>query len=290
MIDVSGALSAHADEGIYYRTDHHWTSLGAWYAFQASAARLGITNPETYTVYTVTDDFEGTLASKSGSHAVRDSIQIYTAEDSDIYYYVIRSGSTDRISSIYDSSCLEAKDKYTVFFGGNYGTVEICTTADNGRNLLVLKDSYANSFIQFLLPYYENIIMVDARYYYDSLDSILSGYSITDVLYLYSADTFLTDTSLADVLNAESGQAAAETEDFADFTETENPDLNSAERYSSAVELLTQDTEEPDGADSAAEEEESYEEASSPEPEDSSEETQTDPDALTITEEEVWLE
>lgn len=86
------------------------------------------------------------------------------------------------------------------------GKVEISTTADNQRVLLLFKDSYANSFVQFLWPYYEKIIMIDPRYYYDSLDPILTTENVTDVLLLYSADTFVTDTSLSDVLEA-SGQS-----------------------------------------------------------------------------------
>ena len=89
-----------------------------------------------------------------------------------------------------------------MFFGGNHPKVEINTTADNERVLLLFKDSYANSFVQFLLPYYQKIIMIDPRYYYDNLDTILTSEGVTDVLFLYSADTFLKDTSLSDVLEA----------------------------------------------------------------------------------------
>ncbi len=78
--------------------------------------------------------------------------------------------------------------------------VTIRTTNNNNRSLLVIKDSYANSLIPFLVPYYEEIILVDPRYYYDSVESIISSELITDVLFLYNLDTFLGDTSLADVL------------------------------------------------------------------------------------------
>ena len=123
-------------------------------------------------------------------------------------YYVTYSDSTQRICSLYQSECLNVKDKYTVFFGGNHPKVEISTTANNERVLLLFKDSYANSFVQFLTPYYQKIIMIDPRYYYDSLDSILTSEGVTDVLFLYSADTFLRDTALADVLETADTQAA----------------------------------------------------------------------------------
>lgn len=201
ILDVSAALSAHSDEYIYYRTDHHWTSLGAFYAFASAADVLGAgTGTPAFDVLTVSDSFEGTLASKSGIHSARDSIQVYLPRDTGMSYYVNYTDSQTRVTSLFVSEALESKDQYTVFFGGNFPLLEIWTTADNGRTLLVLKDSYANSFLQFLTTYYEKIIVIDPRYYYGSLGTVLSTYGVTDVLFLYSADTWMTDTTLADAL------------------------------------------------------------------------------------------
>lgn len=202
-LPLADALQAHAGEGIYYKTDHHWTSLGAYYAFSAAAADMGIADPVSdYQVYTVSDRFQGTLSSKSGSRSSRDVIQVYVPQGTDTQYYVNYPDTQTKSSSLYVSACLEAKDQYTVFFGGNHPVVEIHTTNGNGKSLLVFKDSYANCFMQFLTPYYEHIIMVDPRYYYDDVETMFNTYGITDVLFLYSADTFLKDTSLADVLTA----------------------------------------------------------------------------------------
>ena len=201
FLDVTEALTAHSGEYLFYRTDHHWTSLGAYYAFAAMAQSLGIQAPaaDDYTVYPVSTDFEGTLSSKSGSHSARDQVDIWVP-NTQIDYYVTYVDSQTSISSMYSRSALDQKDHYTVFFGGNYSRVDITTTADTGRNLLLFKDSYANCFVQFLYPYYDHIIMVDPRYYYDNLENLVSTQAITDVLYLYNADTFLSDSSLADVL------------------------------------------------------------------------------------------
>lgn len=203
FLPVADALREHAGEEIYYRTDHHWTSLGAYYAFSAAAADMGITAPVSdYQVYLVSDSFQGTLSSKSGSHSSRDQIQVYVPQGIDSEYYVNYPDTQTKSASLYVSSHLQDKDQYTVFFGGNHPVVEIHTTCGNGKNLLVFKDSYANCFMQFLTPYYENIIMIDPRYYYDDLETLFSSSGITDVLFLYSADTLLKDTSLADVLTA----------------------------------------------------------------------------------------
>lgn len=203
LIDVTANLLSHADEGLYYKTDHHWTSLGAYYAFQDIGAALSLSVPElsSYRVYPVSQTFEGTLSSKSGSHDAKDTVNIFVPE-TDIEYYVTYDSDQSGICSMYDRSALESKDHYTVFFGGNYGRVDITTTANTGRCLLVFKDSYANCFMQFLYPYYDHITMIDPRYYYDNVENVIKSESVTDVLFLYNLDTFLGDTSLADVLDA----------------------------------------------------------------------------------------
>ena len=201
FIDVTEDLTAHASEGLYYRTDHHWTTLGAYYAFLSMADSLQISDPLlNYKKYTVSDSFSGTLASKSGCHAVQDSIEVFEPLGTDVQYYVIYSDTHEKSASLYQSAYLKEKDQYAVFLGGNHPMVTIRTTNNNNRSLLVIKDSYANSLIPFLVPYYEEIILVDPRYYYDSVESIISSELITDVLFLYNLDTFLGDTSLADVL------------------------------------------------------------------------------------------
>lgn len=201
FLNVSAALSAHTDGQLYYRTDHHWTSLGARYAFEAMAEKLGIPQPvQNYDTYTVSTTFEGTLASRSGSHAAYDTVELYVPQ-TDIEYYVSYGDAAETSATIYDRSALDQKDKYTVFFGGNYPRVDVYTTAETGKTLLLFKDSYANCLMQFLYPYYDHIILIDPRYYYDNVESVISREQVTDVLFLYNANTYFEDTSLADVLN-----------------------------------------------------------------------------------------
>lgn len=200
-IDVTETLQKHADEGIYYKTDHHWTSKGAVYAFNAAAKQLGIDRAASeYKTYTVTTKFSGTLASKSGYHKVKDTIEVYAPENTEVQYLVSDSDNAEERPTVYDKSALETKDKYQVFFGGNHAKVSIETTLDSQRKLLIIKDSYANCFTPLLIPYYNEIIMIDPRYYYDDLKRLISNEGITDVLFLYNMDTFLNDNSIADVL------------------------------------------------------------------------------------------
>ena len=199
FLDVSPALAAHSDEELYYRTDHHWTSLGAFYAFQAMAEGMGLPPMEHYDIYTVSSTFEGTLSSRSGSHSAKDPVQIYVP-DCDVDYTVTYPDSQKTTASLYSREALRSKDHYTVFFGGNHPRVDIRTTAGTGKNLLIFKDSYANCLVPFLTPYYDKIVLIDPRYYYESADSIVTAEKITDVLFLYNINTFHEDTALAGVL------------------------------------------------------------------------------------------
>ena len=87
-----------------------------------------------------------------------------------------------------------------VFLGGNTGLVQIENLNDSDRHLLLIKDSYANSMVQFLLPYYRTITIVDPRYFYEDIERIFNLNLITDVLFLYNTNAFVQDTSIADVL------------------------------------------------------------------------------------------
>lgn len=198
-VDLFSPLREKHEKYIYYLTDHHWTSLGARYGFEALAQPLGITSTELFDIHAVSEDFKGTLASKSGRRSTVDSIYMYLP-DTDVAYYVRYPESGETAGSMFVRSALAGNDKYAFFFGGNYPVVEIHTTADTGRRLLVFKDSYANTLMQFMYPYFDEIVMVDARYFYDNIDPILNQNGITDVLYLYNAETFFHDTSLAGVL------------------------------------------------------------------------------------------
>ena len=221
-LDIATTLQRHKGEYIYYKTDHHWTSLGARYAFEAMALNMDISAVSEYDVHTVSTTFQGTQSAESGDRSSKDTVEVYTPKAEGISYYVNYPSLQEKSASMYKRECLKAKDHYTVFFGGNYPMVEIYTTANTARNLLIFKDSYANSFIQFLTPYFDKIIMIDPRYYYDDLTSVVTTQGITDMLFLYSADTFMEDTTLTDVLNsatttlsAAAAEAPAETGDTA---------------------------------------------------------------------------
>lgn len=205
-IDVSTELNKHKTEKIYYKTDHHWTTLGAFYAFQAAAQSLGIEGDLSgnYVSYAVSDSFNGMLASKSGVNlGEKEQIDIYvpTEEDTDLIVDYVDEGK--RSTSLYDSSKLKEKDQYTVFLGGNSSLLDIRTVSTSTKRLLLVKDSFANSFIPFLTPYYREIVVVDPRYYSGTINDLMDSYRISEVLFLYSGNTFFKDNNISGVFAVE---------------------------------------------------------------------------------------
>ena len=205
-IDVSTELNKHKTEKIYYKTDHHWTTLGAFYAFQAAAPSLGIEGDLSgkYVSHAVSNSFNGMLASKSGVNlGEKEQIDIYvpTEEDTDLIIDYVDEGK--RSTSLYDSSKLKEKAQYTVFLGGNSSLLDIRTVSTSTKRLLLVKDSFANSFIPFLTPYYREIVVVDPRYYSGTINDLMDSYRISEVLFLYSGNTFFKDNNISGVFAVE---------------------------------------------------------------------------------------
>lgn len=205
-IDVSTELNQHKAEKIYYKTDHHWTTLGAFYAFQAAAPTLEIDGDLSgkYVSYTVSDSFNGMLASKSGVNLKeKEQIDIFvpTEEDTDLIVDYVDEGK--RSTSLYDSSKLKEKDQYMVFLGGNSSLLDIRTVSTSTKRLLLVKDSFADCFIPFLTPYYREIVVVDPRYYSGTINDIMDAYRISEVLFLYSGNTFFKDNNISGVFAGE---------------------------------------------------------------------------------------
>ena len=101
-----------------------------------------------------------------------------------------------KASSVFNTKKLEEKNKYEVFFGGNFSQIKIDTTLNSKKVLMIVKDSYANCLVPMLIPYYKSIVMIDPRYYTDKIEQTVKDEGVTDVLWLYNANTFLGDTSI----------------------------------------------------------------------------------------------
>ncbi len=199
--DIRSSLDEHRSEYIYYRTDHHWTSLGARYGAMSFLASLGKEmNPDDFENLKVSDSFQGTLASKTGSFLLKDDL--YICPDKKQTQYLVTWNDGSKTTSIYDQTALKHKDQYQLFLGQNQGLVHVETLSESQDSLLLFKDSYANSMIQYLIPYFQNIYIVDPRYYNDDLGYILVAGNITHVGFVFSSGNFATESSLCDVLES----------------------------------------------------------------------------------------
>lgn len=201
FIDVYDTLASKKDEYIYYKTDHHWTTLGAFYAYESLGRYMGFipNSYDSYDVKEVTKDFYGTLYSKGGFRDIApDSIKLFIPRKDEklkLQFYDNEKSS----DSLYKMENLNKKDKYTVFEDGNHSLIKISTNSERRKKLVIIKDSYANSLVPFLTAHYSEIYMVDLRFYYDDINKLIKDNGIDDVLILYNANTFFEDKSISKI-------------------------------------------------------------------------------------------
>ncbi len=199
-IDCTAQLYSGASGGqLYYRTDHHWTTYGAYQGYLAYCKAKGLVPVplESFEAQKVTEEFAGTLYSKVNDYThKKDTITVYTnPEDKLTVNYTDTGEVTD---SLYNMSYLDEKDKYSLFLNNIHTLVEIENeNAPSDAALMLIKDSYANSMVPFLAHHYRKIYVFDTRYYKDGPSGFLSAHSeITDVLLLYNMNTIDTDTGI----------------------------------------------------------------------------------------------
>ena len=198
VISVSEALNQHKEEGVFYRTDHHWTSLGAYYAYQQLCGTLGLIpfDPAAHTALTA-ENFYGTHYSKARTwNAVPDTITYYDLPNSLTIYNVTAAGqpADGQTTGLYDTDKLNVYDKYAMFLHGNNGLSRI--EGDGIGRILVIKDSYANCFAPYLTANYAQIDVVDFRNYNYGLDQLIADNDYDQILVLYSFDSFKSDPYL----------------------------------------------------------------------------------------------
>ena len=201
--DSSSVLRQHSGEEIYYRTDHHWKTLSAYYTFEAWAGEKGLAGDSAFSFrpVTVTDSFEGTIASRLGIVGRADSIERFDPEIP-FDYYLIYNQSDDIRNTVYQDSFLERKDKYAYFYGGNFGLIQAkMPEHETGRKLLVIKDSYAHCFVPFTYALFDQVDMLDTRYYNASISALIGQENYTDILFLFNAAGFAEETSLARLMS-----------------------------------------------------------------------------------------
>lgn len=189
--DAFSPLQAAAATGqVYFRTDHHWNDTGAYVGYCTLMAALGrAPRPASdFVQEQVSTTFRGTLAARSGDPwAGTDSLRLWTLPGASIAQEVLDDGT--RRDSPYWRERLQDKDQYTVYLGGNHAATVLRNPQGQGR-LLLLKDSYAHILAPLLAADFEEVHLLDPRYYLDGLDAYMDAHGITDVAALFSLETF----------------------------------------------------------------------------------------------------
>lgn len=212
FIDMREPLKNAYNAGtqVFYKTDHHWTSEGAFIAYCQLADSLGFERKEKNR-YDITeyDDFYGTTYSSSGFWMTKpDSIETWESKDikpNTISVEITEGDKKSTSKSMFYLDNLKEMDKYPIYLDGNhpYTTITNKTLSknENSKKLLIIKDSFAHSLTPFLADHYAEITMIDMRYYKQNIAQLVESGDFDNVLFVYSIDNLSTDTDLAAILN-----------------------------------------------------------------------------------------
>lgn len=186
-VNIYSALGAHADEYIYFRSDHHWTARGAYYAYTSFAKTIG---DKPYELDAFEKDevpgFLGTLYNKTLSKAVKanpDTVEIFKPFVENTFKIHTKGGSVvdyDVINMYWKNS----SNKYMVFLSGDNPLSIIDTELDNGKKIMVFKDSYGNAFVPYLMNHYDEIYIIDPRHYNSGALTLAAENDIHEFLFL----------------------------------------------------------------------------------------------------------
>ena len=197
-IDSVSQLRKHNAEYIYFHTDHHWTALGAYYAYVAFCQEKGI-EPHDYSTYEtmVFPDFLGSFYSSSNQSpalaANPDTVTAYIPKGTNSMTMTYEDGTVVDWPIVNDVSDYNRTQLYATFVGGDRPfSVAHNETIHDGSAVMVVKDSFGNAFIPWLVDHYEYIYWVDARYTSNTISQMVADYNVQDVIYevsIYNASS-----------------------------------------------------------------------------------------------------
>lgn len=204
FLDGFNIFSSHKDDDkpLYYKTDHHWTTYGAYLAYKAYASEQNWNALEIdeFNIRTVSNAFLGSFHSRSlFSGLTPDSIEVFEPIKP-LQTTVYIADTNETLTTMYDHSALNKKDKYTYFLGGVHALMTMTTDhgeqAPDKEKLLVIKDSYAHNMLPFLTQHVSEIHVIDVRFYNGSIKEYMENNDIKDVLLLFNTSTFTNEQSL----------------------------------------------------------------------------------------------
>ncbi|MGF9978207.1 DHHW family protein [Viridibacillus arvi] len=188
-VDAYKALEKHKNEYIYFNTDHHWTSLGAYYAYEQFAKEAGFQakSLNEFKKYSK-KDFLGTLYTQTQDTKLKENADVVDYYKIPVDYDVFRyeKGKEDTpVSSTLYADYVNGVNAYSLFLHGDFPMIKIQNNdSNNGKKLVVVKESYGNAFVPFLIPHYDEIYVVDSRYYNSSLKKLVNEQGVKEVLFI----------------------------------------------------------------------------------------------------------
>lgn len=186
------------EEPIYFRTDHHWTMQGAYYAYQEAAIKMNVSplKMEDFHIKTHSHRFFGTFQARvNKSNILPDQIEIFHPRKP-VKIEVFFHDRGEMSDSLYKWEFLDKHNQYDVFLGGNHRLLTISSSVNNGKKLAVIKDSYAHAMIPFFVHHFEEIHVIDARFFRGNLHDYFEENGITDLLFIYNLSEFSTKRNL----------------------------------------------------------------------------------------------
>lgn len=204
FIDITQDFQlASGTEQLYYRTDHHWTSRGAYECYKALGRVMGFapTNISEFKIESC-DGFYGTSYGKAGLWGCpSESIEFWKNKShtsGTVTVNILEEDGLTTSNSMFFMDNIESDDKYTAFLDGNHGLVTITNNYESdGKKLLIVRDSYTHCLAPFLADNYSEIVLVDLRYYKDNVSDLVNSYGIDQVLVIYGLDNMVNSTDIA---------------------------------------------------------------------------------------------
>lgn len=197
FIDVTDNLiEGNKKYDMFYRLDHHYTMYGAYYTY-LKYCEVNNIKPlliDEFDIKTVTNDFNGTLYSKVNLYDLKsDSIDVFNYNNN----LTLKYNDNKIYNSLYFNDHLNTKDKYSYFLNGNFPLIEITNNdIDNNKELVIVKDSYANCFIPFIVNHYKKIHVIDLRFYNGSVSEYMNNNNLNNIIFLYNINDIDSDIGI----------------------------------------------------------------------------------------------
>jgi hypothetical protein len=190
-IAVYDTLAKHSGEYVYFRTDHHWTALGAYYAYWEYVKALGLPHTALLSYPQVRlDGFLGSFYNAIGGNKEMKNNPDYVLAYEPVVPYTMYGYNDSKFSDKMEIRLVRKpeeilnKNKYLAFSGGDLPVIDIKMQSNTGRRLIIFKESFANAFIPFLTENYDEILVVDFRYFEGDVDKLIADYKINEALFI----------------------------------------------------------------------------------------------------------